>query len=94
MSRQTWTVIKQNKNFNVFIYRRSLGVLLFSLGLNCVWGLLLFYFYLQQPPRDYYASNGEAPPIPLKALPEPNMSAQALLEPDPPSETLEKAIPQ
>lgn len=94
MSRQAWGVLKRTKNFNVSIYRRGVGVLLFSLGINCILGLLLFYFYLHQPPRDYYASNGEAPPIPLKALPEANQSAQALLEPDPPSETLEKAIPQ
>lgn len=94
MRRQAWAIIKRDKNFNLTLYRRGLGVLLFSLGLNCLWGLLLFYFYLHQPQRHYYASSGEVPPIPLKALPAANESSQALLEPDPSAETVEKAIPQ
>lgn len=94
MRRQTWALVKRNKNFNVTLYRRGLAMLIFSLGLNCLWGILLFYLYLHQPARDYYASSGEAPPIPLKALPAANESSQALLEPDPSTETVEKVIPQ
>lgn len=94
MNRQTWTLIKQSKNFNIAVYRIGLAALIGSLVLSCLWMVLIAYFYLNQPMNDFYASNGEAPPIQLKPLPEPNASSEALLPPDPPPETVVKAIPQ
>lgn len=94
MNRQTWALLKRNKNFNVGIYRFAIVALSISLGLSVLWSLLIAYVYLHQPERDYYASNGEMPPIQLKFLSAPNLSSQALLEPDPPTENVERVIPQ
>lgn len=94
MSNDTWEIVKAHKNFNMRIYRRGLFFLIFSLGLNCILGVMIFYVYLNQPERDYYATSGEAPPIQLKALLAPNYTANALLEPDPIEDNTIKVIPK
>jgi intracellular multiplication protein IcmM len=94
MNRQRWTLIRSRKNFNVMIYRRALAVLIVALGLNGLWAVLMFLIYVNQPERDYFASNGEMPPIQLKPMLTPNYSPQALLEPDPQVVEVEKTIPQ
>ncbi|TAL63500.1 MAG: phosphoesterase [Legionella sp.] len=94
MSRNSWAQIKENKNFNVLIYRRGLMALVFSLGLSCLLVLLIFNRYLARPNPDYYATNGALPPIMLTALPAPNMSSTSLLPPDPPNDERVKVIPQ
>jgi intracellular multiplication protein IcmM len=94
MSSETWTLIKNSKNFNVRILRRGSSVLIASLVLNLIFGVSIFYRYLHLPPRDYYATSGITPPVMLTALKAPNYTAQALLPPDPPIENVEKVIPQ
>lgn len=94
MNRQAWALIKRNKNFNVTIYRRGIVVLIASLGLSAVWALLIVFLYLNEPERDFYASSGETAPIELKPMSAPNLSSQALLEPDPPIDNVDKMIPQ
>lgn len=94
MNRDTWALIKKSKNFNVNIYRRGLVALIISMILGCILGLIVFYTYLKEPERDYYATNGAMPPIMLQALPAPNYSSNALLPPDPPTEAEDKLIPQ
>jgi intracellular multiplication protein IcmM len=94
MNRDTWELIKKSKNFNVNIYRRGLTALNISLVLSSIFGLLLFYMYLTEPERDFYATSGVAPPIQLQPLLAPNYSSNALLPPDPPAESEEKLIPQ
>lgn len=94
MNREKWDLIKNSKMFNVNILRRGLMALIFSLTLSLAFALLLFYMYLTEPERDYYATNGETPPLKLKMLTSPNMSSQALLEPDPPTEEENRLIPQ
>ena len=47
--------------------------------LNVLLGLGLIYVYLEQPERDYYATFGETPPVPLVALDKPNESSMPLL---------------
>lgn len=94
MKSETWNVIKNSKSFNVNIYRRGLVALIISLLLSCTFAVLLFYTYLSEPERDYYATNGVTPPVKLKALFAPNMSPQALLEPDPPTDNDVRVIPQ
>jgi intracellular multiplication protein IcmM len=91
---ETWEIIKNNKSFDVTIYRRGLVVLIISLLLNCIFGLLLFYSYLAQPERAYYATNGETPPVKLTAIFAPNLSSKALLDPDPPTDEAVRVIPQ
>ena len=95
MSRETWNLIKLNKNFNVHMYRRGVTALIVSLGMSCVIGILLFYKYTKQPEPDFYATNGATPPIMLKPMLAPNSSTMALLDPDPPTMDYEvKVIPQ
>lgn len=94
MSRNTWDLIKLNKNFNVLIYRRGLSILIISLFFNVLMGMLIFYIYINQPERDYYATSGITSPVQLTALMKQNMSSQPLLLPDPPTDEGIRAIPQ
>ncbi|MFT4058652.1 MAG: type IVB secretion system protein IcmM/DotJ [Legionella sp.] len=94
MNRESWNLIKSNKNFDVNVYRRGLIVLILSLILNTILGLLLFYIYITVPERDYYATNGVTPPVKLTPMASANMSSTALLAPEPPPDNVEKMIPQ
>ncbi len=94
MNRESWSLIKNSKLFNVNVYRRGLSALIISLGLSCFLGVLLFYIYITEPERDYYATNGVAPPVKLTSMATRNMSSRALLDPDPPTDLEEKVIPQ
>jgi intracellular multiplication protein IcmM len=94
MNRESWDLIKNNKNFDVNVYRRGLIALILSLTSSTILGLILFYIYITEPERDYYATNGATPPVKLTSMASPNMSSQALLPPDPPTDEVEKVIPQ
>lgn len=94
MSRETWALIKCKKNFNVHVYRRGLFLIIISLLLNVIIGLLMFYIYVNEPERDYYATSGITPPIKLKSMSAPNASPNALLPPDPPTDDVQRVIPQ
>ena len=94
MSRETWYLIKHNKNFNVHVYRRGLFLLIISLLLSCIIGLLMFYLYIHQPEREYYATSGITPPVKLNAMSAPNETSNALLPPDPPTDDVQRVIPQ
>ena len=94
MSKEAWALIKKSKNFNVRIYRRGLSFLIFLLCCNIGTGVLLGFIYINEPENDFYATSGVAPPIQLKAMPEPNKSTQPLLDPDPPTDNSERVIPQ
>lgn len=94
MNGESWSLIKNSKSFDVNIYRRGLLALIISLGLSCIFGISLFYIYLAQPERDYYATNGVTPPVKLTAMATANFSSQALLDPDPPTELEDRLIPQ
>lgn len=94
MSRENWALIKRGKNFNVNIYRRGLTVLNIFLVLSGVMSGILFYLYLHQPERNYYATSGVVPPVMLQALSEPNRLGVALLEPDPPDDNTPRVIPE
>lgn len=94
MSREAWSLIKHNKNFNVHVYRRGLIVLIISICLSCIFAGLMFYIYVNLPERDYYATSGITPPIKLKSMPTPNESSEPLLEADPPTDDTPRVIPQ
>ena len=94
MSHDSWDLIKNNTSFNVNVFRRGLVALIFTLILNTVLGVLMFYAYISEPNRDYYATSGIVPPVQLTALSAPNMTSQALLEPDPPTENEDRVIPE
>jgi intracellular multiplication protein IcmM len=94
MGRNAWALIKADKNFNVHIYRRGLTFLILSLLLSGALGGVIAKIYLNEPERDYYATSGITPPIKLTPMLTPNMSSQALLDPDPIVGTEAKVIPQ
>lgn len=94
MSHDTWVLIKNNKNFNVNVYRRALTLLIASLFLSAILGVLMFFIYINQPERAYYATSGIAPPVELQSRATPNDSSTALLPVDPPTNKIQKAIPQ
>lgn len=93
MSRESWALIKQKKSFNVNAYRRGLAVLIFSLILSSALSAFIFLRYLAIPERDYYATSGIAPPVQLKVMFAPNLSSQALLDADPPTDDSIRVIP-
>jgi intracellular multiplication protein IcmM len=62
--------------------------------LSIVFGVFISKIYLQEPERDYYATDGITPPIQLTPMFTPNMSSHPLLDPDPVGVTEAKVIPQ
>ena len=94
MSRDAWETIKSAKSFYVTTFRRASKFLVLSMFLNILLGLGIAYFYLHQPKRQYFATNGITLPVELTALNSRNYSSEALLPPDPVSEIEVKAIPQ
>lgn len=94
MNKERWDLIKHSKNFNMRIYRKGIVVLIGSLALNFLLVIGIFYVFMHFPQRDYYATNGETPPEQLKPLMAPNMTSEALLAPDPPTENMERPLPE
>ncbi|ARG96823.1 type IVB secretion system protein IcmM/DotJ [Legionella micdadei] len=94
MSQEVWGTIKRSKSFYIRTYRLGATSLLISLMLNLLLILGIYYLYFHEPERDYYATSGITPPVPLTPLDEPNYSSTPLLPPDPIDDNSEKVIPQ
>lgn len=93
MNKDTWALIRGNKNFNIRVFRRGTIVLIVSLVLNCILGLLIHLEYKKLPQPEYYETNGITEPMKLKPLNAPNRTSVPLLEPDQPPESEEKILP-
>jgi len=94
MSRDAWDRIKRSKSFYVNSYRKVITALLVLVLINCLLLLATIYFYFNQPPTKYYASNGITAPILLKPLGQPNYTNEALLAPDIVEDNNTRLIPQ
>ena len=94
MGKNTWDLIKNDKSFNVRIFRRGLTALIVSLLLSVLFILFIAKIYLQEPERDYYATDGITPPVQLTPMLKPNESSKPLLGSDPVTSTDNKVIPQ
>ena len=94
MSRKTWNLIKQSKSFYIHSYRWSGNALFFSVILNMSLGSAIYYNYFSRPEHDFYATNGETPPVMLTAMQAANTRSVALLESDPDNNNDIKVIPQ
>ncbi len=94
MSLESWSLIKQNKKFNVNIYRRGLVALIISLILSGLMAGYIFYIYLHLPENDYYATSGIVAPVMIKSMSTPNESSEPLVDPDPPTDDVLRVIPQ
>lgn len=90
--RATWDNIKRSKNFYVNSYRGIGSALLVSVILNFCLGIGIFYSYFNKPERDFYATNGETPPVQLTPLDSPNESSTPLLPDDPDRSENDKAV--
>lgn len=84
--------VKHHKLFYRTMYRRMVRALFFSLLLMAVLSLLIFYLKVREPKPAYYATNSAGFITPLRELPGPNMSLQAILKPDPPEEYQKKEL--
>lgn len=93
MSQETWDAIKNSKSFNVRTYRALKKGLVISVLLNLLLSLAIYYSYFNQPIRDFYATSGITPPVPLQPLDAPNTTDKYLLAPDPVVEDITKTIP-
>ena len=94
MSRDTWNLIQQSKRFYVETYRMTGTTLLISIIINLILAAANYYCYFKQPENNFYATNGETPPIQLKALDDFNRTSRALLENDPTEVEHENVIPE
>ncbi|MGQ3892558.1 type IVB secretion system protein IcmM/DotJ [Legionella sp. CNM-4043-24] len=94
MSRGKWGRIKQARFFYVRVYRKLSSWLVYSILLNIVLCFAVIYSQLHKPVRTYYATDGVTAPIMLNAMERPNESSEALLPPDPMTETDTKLIPE
>lgn len=94
MSRAAWDLIKRSKHFYVDTYRKAGTVLIYSALLNIVLGAAIYYAYINQPERDFYATNGVTPPVMLTPLDEPNYTSSPLLASDPENDDNRRVVPQ
>jgi intracellular multiplication protein IcmM len=94
MSRETWRLIKQSKRFYVNTFRMSGNALFFSMIINLILGLAIYYLYFNQPEHDFYSTNGVTAPIMLTPLDAPNDTSVALLPDDPENDDDNKVIPE
>ena len=83
MSRDVWNQIKSSKRFYVYLYRRLINVLIFSLLLNLVLSYVGLHLFFKRPPRVAYSTNGATPPTKLSPLTAPNESQVPLLSSSP-----------
>ena len=70
---------KNQRYFYVENYRRLLGWVTVSIGLNILIVLIMAYIFFEQPPSAYYSTNGRTSPVKLTPMATPNMSATPLL---------------
>ena len=95
MRREALRLIISSKRFYVNTFRFAGTALLISLALNILFGLGLFYVYLNVPERRFYATNGVVPPVELTAMDAPNETSVPLLAAHPvDNQTNSKAIPK
>ena len=94
MARLDLNDVKQRKNYYRDSYRRVAKMLFFSLCLNAVVVTGIVYKKLSEAPPRFYATNaaGSGFITPLKPLDKPNMTSQALLAADPPTEGKKQPI--
>ncbi len=93
MSRRSRDLIKSSKRFYVTVYRWLGSVLVFFVVLNLCLSLIVYYVFLNQPQRDYYATYGETPPVMLTAMDEPNYSSLPLLANESNNDSSDRAVP-
>ncbi len=86
MARLTLDEVKQSKNFYRNNFHRVMKALLISICVILFLLMVLAYVVLNRPTPNYYSTNSVGFIDLLTPLSKPNMSSEALLPPDPPSD--------
>ena len=94
MTASSWNVIKRSNRFYINSYRKLGSLLFISMFINVMLIAGIYYYYVTRGEHDFYATNGETPPIQLTAMDAANKSQTALLPPDDSSETEMKELPE
>lgn len=94
MSVKTWNLIKRSREFYIRTYRKIETAIVISVIINVGLIVGITYTYSIQPEPDYYATYGEAAPVPLVPMDAPNYSSQPLLVEDSNQDSDVRAIPQ
>lgn len=93
MAREAWDNIKHSKGFYVGTYRGAITVLIWSVVLNILLSLGVYYTYFSMPEPDYYSTNGITPPSELTAMSSPNYTSTPLLASMPGEANDDKKLP-
>lgn len=94
MSRRAWDIIKNSKQFYIQTYRKVLLFLVFSLSLNLLFCIAIYYTYFSRSLPAFYATSGITAPVELTPLDQPNDTSVPLLAADPQVDNDNKVIPQ
>ena len=94
MSREVWRLIRSSKGFYVRSFRRVGSILVVSVSVNLVFGLMIFYVYLNRSDPQIYATSGAMPPEALVSMDEPNYTSSPLLADDQMPDQETKVVPQ
>ena len=94
MSRRAWNIIKNSKQFYIQTYRKVLFYLGFSLSLNLLFSIAIYYSYFSRPEPAFYATSGITAPVELTPLDQPNYTSEPLLVADEQIQNDNKVIPQ
>lgn len=87
MYKPTLDEIKERKDFYRIYYYRLLRALVASVLVIVALLAAIAFLVVNRPLQSYYATNSVGLIQKLKPLDAPNMSSQALLSPDPPSDS-------
>lgn len=94
MQRETWRLIINSKRFYVRTFRFAESALIVMIGFNILLGIGTFYVYTHIPDRQFYATNGEVPPVELTAMDTANATSVPLLAADRDIDDDRKVIPR
>ena len=94
MSRETWNLLRSSKRFYVRSFRWTGSVVIFSVLMNLLLGMAVYYVYFNQPEHDFYVTDGVTPPVSLTPMDEPNETSVPLLANDPGTDDENRTIPQ
>jgi intracellular multiplication protein IcmM len=94
MSREAWRLITHSKQFYAHSLRRIESILVFSVILNVILGIGVYFVYFHQPDQQFYATTGALPPEMLTPMDEANQTSVPLLANDSENDEETKVIPQ
>jgi intracellular multiplication protein IcmM len=92
MARMPYDEMVAQKGYYQQRLRKGAALLMFSLALMAGLIVVIYLVFISRAEPDYYATTSASQILQLRALAQPNRSAQALLKPDPPEELSTKSL--